>query len=345
MSGDTARRRILLVEDEAIIALDEQRILESHDYAVDIVHSGEAAVDAVAGDDGIELVLMDIDLGAGMAGTKAAREILRVRDLPIVFLTSHTEKALVDQVRDITSYGYVVKNSGEFVLVQSIEMAFRLFGTTRELREENAQHRATRASLAQNRHFLSNTLEAIQEGISVLDPDLVVQHVNEVMNRWYEENAPLVGKKCYEVYHGRGEPCRDCPSLRALDTGKSESSVVSGLPGSPVKWVELFAYPMKDPASGEITGVVEFVRDITERAERQRELRDLSRRSTARSKYLEAVFAAVPDAVITLDPDHHVTNWSPGAVAVFGYTLEEVKGRDIDDIVSGPAGEALEEAR
>ncbi|NBF40485.1 MAG: PAS domain S-box protein [Spirochaetes bacterium] len=345
MSGDTEHRRILLVEDEAIIAMDEQRILESHDYAVDIVHSGEAGVAAVAGDDDIELVLMDIDLGVGMDGTEAARAILDIRDVPIVFLSSHTEKALVDQVRDITSYGYVVKNSGEFVLVQSIEMAFRLFGTTRELREENAQHRATRTSLAESRRFLSSTLEAIQDGISVLDSDLVVQHVNEVMNRWYEENAPLVGKKCYEVYHGRGEPCPNCPSLRALDTGNAESSVVPGLPGSPVRWVELFAYPMKDPASDEVTGVVEFVRDITERAERQRELRDLSRRSTARTQYLEAIFAAVPDAVITLDPDHHVMDWSPGAEAVFGYTLEEVKGCDIDDIVSGPAGEALEEAR
>lgn len=345
MPVDTAHRRILLVEDVAIIAMEEQRILESHDYDVDIVHSGEAAIAAVDGDEGIELVLMDIDLGAGMDGTEAAREILRVRDLPIVFLTSHTEKALVDQVRDITSYGYVVKNSGEFVLVQSIEMAFRLFQTTRELRNENAEHRATRSSLDESRHFLASTLEAIQEGISVLDPNLVVQHVNEVMNRWYAETAPLVGRKCYEVYHGRSEPCRDCPTLRALDTGTTKSSVVPGLPGSPVRWVELFAYPMKDPASGEVTGVVEFVRDATERAEYQRELMELSRRSSARSRYLEAVFTAVPDAVITLDSDHHVMEWSPGAEAVFGYTLDEVKGRDIDDIVSGPAGEAMEEAR
>jgi DNA-binding response OmpR family regulator len=42
MSGGKAHKRILLVEDEAIIALDEQRILETHDYDVDVVHSGEA---------------------------------------------------------------------------------------------------------------------------------------------------------------------------------------------------------------------------------------------------------------------------------------------------------------
>ena len=53
----------------------------------------------------------------------------------------------------------------------------------------------------------------------------------------------------------------------------------------------------------------------------------------------------MPDAVITLDPHHHVLEWSPGAETVFGYTPEEAKGRNIDDVVSGPAGEALEEAR
>jgi two-component sensor histidine kinase/CheY-like chemotaxis protein len=272
MSAGTAHRRILLVEDEAIIAMDEQRILASHGYDVGIVHSGEGAVAAVAADHGIELILMDIDLGAGMDGTEAAREILSVRDVPIVFLTSHTEKALVDQVAGITSYGYVVKNSGEFVLVQSIEMAFRLFETTQELRAENAGHRETRESLDESRRFLSSTLEAIQEGISVLEPDLTVRHVNEVMNRWYAENAPLLGKKCYEVYHGRSEPCGNCPTLKALDTGKTEFSVVPGLPGSPVKWVELFAYPMKDPASDEVTGVVEFVRDVSERVEAEHRL-------------------------------------------------------------------------
>jgi PAS domain S-box-containing protein len=70
---------------------------------------------------------MDIDLGEGMDGTQAAGKILSNRDLPIVFLTSHTEKEMVQRVKDITSYGYVIKNSGEFVLIESINMAFELF--------------------------------------------------------------------------------------------------------------------------------------------------------------------------------------------------------------------------
>jgi PAS domain-containing protein len=54
---------------------------------------------------------MDIDLGTGMDGTEAAQRILSEVRLPLVFLTGHTEKEYVDRVRNITSYGYVIKLS------------------------------------------------------------------------------------------------------------------------------------------------------------------------------------------------------------------------------------------
>jgi len=53
--------------------------------------------------------------------------------------------------------------------------------------------------------------------------------------------------------------------MRALQSGKTESDLVPGKPGSPIEWLELFSFPIIDREKGEITGVVEFVRDITER--------------------------------------------------------------------------------
>lgn len=134
MGADTSGPSILLVEDEAIIALSEARILENAGFTVRTVHSGEAAVEVAGADHGISLVLMDIDLGAGMDGTEAATRILAARQLPIVFLTSHAEKEMVDRVKGITRYGYVLKNSGEFVLVESVNMALELFRAHEETR-------------------------------------------------------------------------------------------------------------------------------------------------------------------------------------------------------------------
>ncbi len=123
----TDSKTILLVEDEAIIALGTKATLESWGYSVVLASSGETAVSTALATPEIDLVLMDIDLGTGIDGTEAAQRILAARNLPIVFVSSHTEESLVEKVRGITRYGFVVKASGDFVLRASIEMAFELF--------------------------------------------------------------------------------------------------------------------------------------------------------------------------------------------------------------------------
>jgi PAS domain S-box-containing protein len=120
-------RTILLVEDDALIAINEKMLLEQYGYSVVAVNSGERAVACLEGRHDVDLVLMDIDLGPGIDGTEAATRILRTREIPIVFLSSHTEPAVVRKTEAITSYGYVVKNSGITVLDASIKMAFKLF--------------------------------------------------------------------------------------------------------------------------------------------------------------------------------------------------------------------------
>src|SRR6056297_1474877 len=116
-------KKILLVEDEAIIALNQVKTIEKHGYEVVSVYNGEQAVERVHSDPEISLILMDIDLGKGMDGTEAAQQILKDHEIPIIFLTSHAEKDMVERVKGITRYGYVLKNSGEFVLIESINMA------------------------------------------------------------------------------------------------------------------------------------------------------------------------------------------------------------------------------
>ena len=129
-----AGRQILLVEDEAIIAMAEKSMLENAGYEVSIAHTGEEAVDAADTRIRTDLVLMDINLGRGIDGTEAASRILEKHDVPLVFLSAHTEPAVVEKTEGITSYGYVVKNSGDTVLLASIRMAFRLHEARQEVK-------------------------------------------------------------------------------------------------------------------------------------------------------------------------------------------------------------------
>ncbi len=118
---------ILLVEDEPVNAKISRRILEKYGWNVIWADTGEKGVDTVKSGAEVNLVLMDIDLGEGMDGTDAAVEILKSHDIPIVFYSSHTEPEIVEKTEGISSYGYIVKNSGETVLIASLKMAFRLF--------------------------------------------------------------------------------------------------------------------------------------------------------------------------------------------------------------------------
>lgn len=71
-----ANKTILLVEDEAIIFLSTSKILQKNGYDVLVVHKGEKATELAAANPEIDLVLMDINLGADIDGVEAAREIL-----------------------------------------------------------------------------------------------------------------------------------------------------------------------------------------------------------------------------------------------------------------------------
>ncbi|MDP2168523.1 MAG: GAF domain-containing protein [Thermodesulfovibrionales bacterium] len=120
--------------------------------------------------------------------------------------------------------------------------------------------------------FLEAVLGSIQDGISVSDKDLNILYVNPVMEKWYPRTMPLLGKKCFEAYHGHTEPCEICPSMRTLKSGKQDFDIVPYIGTEGDKgWMELFTFPLIDPVTGQINGVIEYVRDIT--ARRQAELK------------------------------------------------------------------------
>ncbi|MBN1498668.1 MAG: PAS domain S-box protein [Spirochaetes bacterium] len=140
MNIKSNEKTILLVEDEQLIAASTKMVLEKTGYSVITVMTGESAVELITEGKRIDLILMDIDLGSGMDGTEAAQKILKISNLPIIFLTSHSESGMVEKVKGITRYGYVIKTSGDFVLLSSIEMALELFETQKRVNENQERY-------------------------------------------------------------------------------------------------------------------------------------------------------------------------------------------------------------
>jgi len=209
MKGDT-KKTILLVEDEVITAMAEKMTLEKFGYRVQVARSGEEAIAAAGAAPGIDLILMDINLGAGIDGTEAAAVILQTRDLPVVFLSSHTEPEIVKKTERITSYGYVVKDSSGTVLDASIKMAFKLFASKiKEMEKEDA----LRESEEWNRLILGTILS----GVIVVDAGTreIVDVNSTALAMIGLAKEQVVGSRCHRFVCPAQES--NCP---VLDLGK-----------------------------------------------------------------------------------------------------------------------------
>jgi PAS domain S-box-containing protein len=121
-----APKKILVVEDEAVTALDLQTTLQRLGYDVPaVVTSGAAAVAAAAGVRP-DLILMDITLEGAMSGIEAADEIRRVLAVPVVFLTANIESETMERALRTEPFGYIPKPYTPDALRGAIEVALRL---------------------------------------------------------------------------------------------------------------------------------------------------------------------------------------------------------------------------
>jgi DNA-binding NarL/FixJ family response regulator len=112
-------------------------------------------------------------------------------------------------------------------------------------------------------NFFHTILEFIQDGVSVLDTDLIVRYVNATVSNLYTRGINPINRKCYSVYHHRKKPCDDCPTLRALKMKSPQMSIMSyPRKGETPGWHELFSIPVFDRKNNVIL-IIEYIRDIT----------------------------------------------------------------------------------
>ena len=132
-------RRILIVEDQRLVAADIENTLKKLGYLV--VGSVSSAEDAISKSEELrpELVLMDVRLRGKMDGIQAA-EIIRDRfGLPVVYLTAYADEETILRAKKTTPFGYLVKPFNERELRATIEIAFYSHQMERTLADERAR--------------------------------------------------------------------------------------------------------------------------------------------------------------------------------------------------------------
>ena len=132
--------KILVVDDEAIITMQLEERLSAMGYTVaGMAASGEDAVDK-ARRLRPDLVLMDIVMPGKMNGIEAARIIAQELDIPVVFVTSYADDAIIEKAKSVRPYGYIVKPFNELEIKAAIEVA--LFRKATEQEEQKLRKSA-----------------------------------------------------------------------------------------------------------------------------------------------------------------------------------------------------------
>ena len=130
--------KILVVEDEMIISMEIKQKLQTMGYiVVGQAITGESAIQK-AGETQPDLVLMDIRLKGDMDGITAAKRIIELFDLPIIFLTAHSDKATLERAIAVSPSGYLLKPFKERELMTNIEMSLHKHRVRQKLKEEVA---------------------------------------------------------------------------------------------------------------------------------------------------------------------------------------------------------------
>jgi len=256
--------KILIVEDQVIVARDEQHVLEALGYnVVGTTATGEGAI-TLAETLRPDLVLMDIMLKGGMDGVEAARHIRERFDIPVIFVTAYADPATLQRAKLTGSFGYILKPFEEHDLLTNIEMA--LYKHQMDMR------------LKESEQWFSATLRSIGDAVIATDVDGRVKFMNplaETLTGWKQVEA--VGRKLTQVFRTVSESDQErgeAPGSRAYryatPTNTADTVLISRS-GSPIL-IDDNSAPIKDDR-GNITGLVLVFRDITERrrAERERE--------------------------------------------------------------------------
>lgn len=245
--------KILVIEDEGIIALDLQRRLQARGYEVVVAYSGEQALAEVTAEPP-DLVLMDIYLQGGMDGIEAATLLRERFHLPVIFLTAFADEKTLARARLADPFAYLVKPVKNQELYSTLEIVLYRHRMEEEL------------------YKVSQALEQSRDAVLIADPEGIVEYVNAAfLGRVGQAREALVGKQVQEL-ESRGPMSRFFQELREAIASRKEwfGEIQREGPGGELHWEELAITPILDKG-GYLLSFLAIAREITARRKWEQE--------------------------------------------------------------------------
>jgi len=170
--------KIMIVEDESIIAEDIRMSLINNGYVVpSVVSMGETAIEKVK-EDKPDLILMDIMLAGKMDGIETAAMIHSKFNIPVIYLTAYCDDKILERAKITGPFGYLIKPFKDRELYITVEMSLYKHKLEMELKE--------------SKEFFENILEGIVTGVWVTDIKDDIIYTNKGMKAIIPELVPGV---------------------------------------------------------------------------------------------------------------------------------------------------------
>lgn len=178
--------------------------------------------------------------------------------------------------------------------------------------------------LKKSRDEWVNSFDAITDITTIHDEDFRIVRANKAfLEKFNVDKKQLNEKECYEIFHCIGKPCHKCPLAKCKESLKPECEEVDD---SNMGGVFLMsAYPLLDE-KGAFHGVVQQIRDITERKKTEEVIRKAK-------EFSENLIETAQDAIVCIDEDGRVKVWNHSAEKIFGYSRSEIMGQPITTII------------
>jgi len=163
------KTKILVVEDEIIVARDIRNMLVGLGYEVTAVVSGAMAAIKKAQETGPDIVLMDVMLQGKITGVEAAEQIYTNFSIPVVYLTAYADSTTVQQAKKTEPFGYIIKPFEERELRTTIEIALYKYKMQMELKDRE--------------RWLSTILKSIGDGVIATNKNGAITFMNPLAKK------------------------------------------------------------------------------------------------------------------------------------------------------------------
>ena len=247
---------VLVVEDDAASSLLVSRALSKYGARVDTAIDGSEAL-ARFEEKRYPVIVTDICM-PGMDGLELAERIRRLdKNTQIIATSAHGETDFLISAIELGFNDYFLKPLKIEKLLWAVKRCADTNSERQRLEDERDKFRAV--------------VESLGEAITIKDLEYRIQYQNRTMTKMFGDRT---GSACYKTF-GLESPCPECPTIKTLKDGKPHSSCRNyQLDGTSFN-IESTASLLRD-SRGTVTGTVEIIRDIGERARNEQIMREMA---------------------------------------------------------------------